>query len=33
VYRARQLRLNRPVALKMVLAGAHSMPEQRIRFC
>jgi serine/threonine-protein kinase len=26
VYRARQLRLDRPCALKMVLAGAHATP-------
>jgi serine/threonine-protein kinase len=32
VYRARHLRLNRPVALKMVLAGAFSSQEQRLRF-
>jgi serine/threonine-protein kinase len=32
VYRARQLRRNRSVALKMVLIGAHSTPEQRLRF-
>ena len=27
VYRARQVRLNRPCALKMILAGAHATPE------
>ena len=32
VYRARQVRLDRPVALKMVLAGAHASPEQLARF-
>ncbi|MFO0841729.1 MAG: serine/threonine-protein kinase [Gemmataceae bacterium] len=32
VYRARQVRLNRPVALKMVLAGAHAGPDQLARF-
>jgi serine/threonine protein kinase/Tfp pilus assembly protein PilF len=32
VYRARQLRLNRPVALKMILAGAHAGPRERERF-
>ncbi len=32
VYRARQLALNRPVALKMVLAGAHAAPEDLVRF-
>src|ERR1700686_4473027 len=29
VFRARHLRLNRPVALKMVLAGAYALPSQR----
>ena len=32
VYRARQLGLDRDVALKMVLAGAHASPEQLARF-
>jgi serine/threonine protein kinase/Tfp pilus assembly protein PilF len=32
VYRARQLRLNRLVALKMILAGAHAGPRERARF-
>jgi tetratricopeptide (TPR) repeat protein/tRNA A-37 threonylcarbamoyl transferase component Bud32 len=32
VYKARQLQLNRMVALKMVLAGAHAAPEQLKRF-
>jgi serine/threonine-protein kinase len=32
VYRARQLRLNRPVALKMLLAGAGAGPSDRARF-
>jgi serine/threonine-protein kinase len=32
VYKARHLRLNRPVALKMLLAGAYAGPEQRHRF-
>jgi serine/threonine-protein kinase len=32
VYRARQLRLNRPVALKMLLAGAYAGPQERARF-
>src|SRR4051812_265722 len=32
VYRARQLRLNRVVALKMILAGEHAAPEAAIRF-
>ncbi|MFO0888126.1 MAG: serine/threonine-protein kinase [Isosphaeraceae bacterium] len=32
VYRARQVRLNRPCALKMVLAGAHATPEAATRF-
>ena len=32
VYRARHLRLNRPVALKMLLAGAYAGPEERERF-
>jgi tetratricopeptide (TPR) repeat protein len=32
VYRAFHLRLHRPVALKMLLAGAHSLPTQRERF-
>jgi serine/threonine-protein kinase len=32
VYKARQVRLNRPVALKMILAGPHAGPQQRSRF-
>jgi tetratricopeptide (TPR) repeat protein len=32
VYRARQVGLNRPVALKMILAGAHAGPNERARF-
>ena len=32
VYRARHLRLNRPVALKMLLAGAYARPEELERF-
>jgi WD40 repeat protein len=32
VYKARQLSLNRLVALKMILAGAHAAPEQIARF-
>jgi serine/threonine-protein kinase len=32
VYRARQLRLNRTVALKMVLAGDHAGPAALVRF-
>ena len=32
VYKARQLPLNRPVALKMVLSGAHADPKDRARF-
>jgi serine/threonine-protein kinase len=32
VYKARQLRLNRSVALKMLLAGAHAGPHERARF-
>lgn len=32
VYRARQVSLNRTVALKMILAGAHASPDQRNRF-
>jgi tetratricopeptide (TPR) repeat protein/tRNA A-37 threonylcarbamoyl transferase component Bud32 len=32
VYRARQLRLNRVVALKMILAGDHAAPEAAVRF-
>src|SRR5262249_52609091 len=32
VYKARQLSLNRLVALKMVLAGSHAGPEERARF-
>src|SRR5262249_33258046 len=32
VYRARDRRLNRLVALKMILAGAHAGPKERARF-
>jgi WD40 repeat protein len=32
VYKAKQLSLNRPVALKMILAGAHAGPLERDRF-
>ncbi len=32
VYKARQTRLNRPVALKMILAGAHAGAEAAARF-
>ena len=32
VYKARHLRLNRSVALKMLLPGAHASPEFRQRF-
>ncbi|HZY90949.1 MAG TPA: serine/threonine-protein kinase, partial [Gemmataceae bacterium] len=32
VYKARQVGLNRTVALKMILAGGHAGPEQRARF-
>jgi serine/threonine-protein kinase len=32
VYRARHLRLNRPVALKMLLAGAYAGPHELARF-
>ena len=32
VYKARHLRLNRPVALKMLLAGAYAGPQERERF-
>src|SRR6267154_1356837 len=32
VYKARQTKLNRLVALKMVLAGAHAGPDQLARF-
>jgi len=32
VYKARHLRLNRPVALKMLLAGAYAGPRERARF-
>jgi len=32
VYRARQVRLNRPCALKMILSGAHANDEATVRF-
>jgi serine/threonine-protein kinase len=32
VYQARHVRLNRPVALKMLLAGAYAGPQERRRF-
>jgi eukaryotic-like serine/threonine-protein kinase len=32
VYRARQVRLNRPVAVKMILAGRHAGAEAAARF-
>ena len=32
VYKARHLRLNRPVALKMLLAGLFTLPKERQRF-
>lgn len=32
VYRARQIHLNRPCALKMILAGAHADPVAALRF-
>ncbi|HEV3117126.1 MAG TPA: protein kinase, partial [Gemmataceae bacterium] len=32
VYKARHLRLNRTVALKMLLAGAYAAPQERARF-
>ena len=32
VYKACDLRLNRPVAIKMLLAGAYASPEERERF-
>ena len=32
VYQARQVRLNRPCALKMILAGAHADPVAAVRF-
>jgi serine/threonine-protein kinase len=32
VYKARHLRLNRPVALKMLVAGAYASPQERERF-
>jgi WD40 repeat protein len=32
VYEARQTRLNRPCAVKMILAGAHATPEAAARF-
>src|SRR4029077_974931 len=32
VYKARQLRLNRLVALKMLISGAYAGPEERERF-
>src|SRR5262249_13017492 len=33
VYKARQLNLQRIVALKMILAGAHAGPQELARFC
>ena len=32
VYKARQIRLNRLVALKMILAGGHAGPQELVRF-
>jgi len=32
VYKAKQISLNRPVALKMILAGSHAGPRERERF-
>src|SRR5262249_56679158 len=32
VYHAREVRLNRPCAIKMILAGAHASPEAAARF-
>jgi serine/threonine protein kinase len=32
VYKARHLRLNRVVALKMILHADHAAPEERLRF-
>ncbi len=32
VYKARQISLNRPVALKMILSGSHAGPTERERF-
>src|SRR5437762_6760744 len=32
VYKARQVALNRVVALKMILSGEHARPEDRARF-
>src|SRR5262245_45143608 len=32
VYQARQIKLNRIVALKMILAGSHASPEEQARF-
>src|SRR5262245_35293341 len=32
VYRARQVKANRLVALKMILAGGHARPGERVRF-
>jgi serine/threonine-protein kinase len=33
VYKARHLKLNRLVALKMILAGSHAGPTELVRFC
>jgi eukaryotic-like serine/threonine-protein kinase len=32
IYKARQVKLNRTVALKMILAGDHASDEARVRF-
>src|SRR5262249_6451783 len=32
VYQARDVKLNRPVALKMILTGAHARPRELLRF-